>query len=623
MKAHVRYKQLTPLLLKRALQNYIEEIDPGKTYFIETEIHQWLEPSEELLSKILIDFNKSRFKVFEDIHLLMVQAIQRRNMIEGELREEKHLTEAPPLGDVSSKDFRKLSWAKDVQELQDRLFKIKSLQVEAASKLNEEMKNKALLRIEKKRSKFEEEFLNEDPIYREQFILTNILKATAASLDTHTAYFTPDEANRFMIGVQQRLFGIGAQLRDDLNGLTIVKIVEGGPASKSKELKVKDRIIAVNGEPIVGLDILDAVDLIQGEEGTPVILTVIREKVTDKHVNEEKLDIKLIRGEVVIKQNRIESSFEPFGDGGIACIRLFSFYQDPESSSAKDLEDELKRLLKEHNVKGVILDLRYNGGGLLPQAVAVAGLFITKGIVVSIKDDKGNIQHLRDTDGTTVWDGPLMILVNRASASAAEIVAQSLQDYGRAIIIGDDHTYGKGTFQTFTLNANNKGMINPQGEYKVTKGMYFTVSGKSPQVFGVGSHVVVPGMLSEIEIGEKYEKFHLENEKIKGNYEDNLSDIPFYQRSNIAKLYRFNLQPRLTHFVELVPLLSKNSNARIEKDVNYQNFLNEIKSLDSDKKEKEMLQFGQNDLQLQETYNVMKDFIFLLKNQKDSLQATK
>jgi len=299
-----------------------------------------------------------------------------------------------------------------------------------------------------------------------------VLKAFANALDTHTEYFTPEEAQQFLIAVQQRLFGIGAALRDDLNGFRIIKIVEGGPADRSGELKINDLVIAINGEPVVGMNINDGVQLIRGEENTPVTLTVVREIPDDHEKKEETLDISLMRGEVLIKESRYEVSYEPYGDGIIAYLRLFSFYQDPEHSSANDLAAEFEKLKKEHKILGVLLDLRNNSGGLLVQAVEVTGLFITKGVVVSIKDENGAVQHLRDVDGSSMWNGPLVVLINRLSASASEIVAETLQDYGRGIVVGDDHSYGKGSFQTFTLTADGKSHVNPEGEYKVTRGRY-------------------------------------------------------------------------------------------------------------------------------------------------------
>lgn len=601
LKAHVRYKYLTPELIERILNNYLEQLDAGKTYLVEEEVKLWTSPSKELVAKVHGDFLEGRFPEFERIHALMVNAIERRNRIEEEIQSET-LPEK-----VSAEEFKDLKWCASEAELQDRLLRLRALQFDAASKIDDELEAKTVQRIEKRRIKRQEEVIGDSTETRTQFILVSILKSVASALDTHTAYFTPQEATQFMINVQQRLFGIGAQLRDDLNGFTVVRIVEGGPAHQRKDLKLRDRIVAVDGEPVVGMDIFDAVELIRGEEGTLVKLTVIREEGEEKA--ETKLDIEIERGEVVLKEARIESSYEPFGNGAIAYIKLHSFYQDPENSSAQDLREELSRLMAEHPMKGVILDLRHNSGGLLSQAVAVTGLFITKGVVVSIKDDVGTLQHLRDLDGKMLWDGPLVVLINRASASAAEIVAQTLQDYGRAIVVGDDHSYGKGSFQTFTLQATGKGTVDPQGEYKVTRGIYYTVSGKSPQLVGVGADVIVPGVLSEMDIGEQYAKYPLEGDHIPENFDDQLADVPRSQREKIKHLYKFDLQAKLQHFTKHVDVLAKNSKERVKNNRNYQNFLKEIKKNDVEGEESEI--FGQNDLQLFETYNVMKDLILL------------
>lgn len=605
IKSHASHTKLTPEIMKRVISNYIDELDPNKTYFIESDIKTWIDPSPELLQRTLNQYNEGNFTLFYEIRDQMLKAVARRKILDQEVNDDELPT------DVEPNEFKDMEWVKTEKELLTRLERIKALQIETSRKLNDEFREKAMQRIEKHQAKREEEITNPDPKQCEQFVLASILKATASALDAHTSYFTPGEATQFMINVQQRLFGIGAQLRDDLNGFTIVKIIEGGPAYENKDLKVKDRIVAVDDEPVVGMDILSAVELIRGKEGTPVKLTVMRDVGTEDNKKEEKLNITIIRGEVVLKESRYESAYEPFGDGVIAYLKLYSFYQDPESSSATDLANEIEKLKAEHNVKGVVLDLRDNSGGLLSQAVGVTGLFITKGIVVGIKDNTGSIQYLRDLDGKVTWDGPLVVLVNRASASASEIVAQTLQDYGRAIIVGDDHTYGKGSFQTFTLNVGKEGSVNPEGEYKVTRGRYYTVSGKTPQLTGVLSDIVLPGHLSEIDIGEQYAKYPLENDSIKPNFEDDLSDVPYSQRQKISLLYKYDLQKQLDIYTPYMSTLKSNSQYRIENNKNYQALLKEIKKenlLEDESKE----QFGQNDLQLTEANNIMKDLIILM-----------
>jgi len=600
----VCHKALTTDLIQRTLQNFLEELDPTKTYFIESEIADWIHPSETTLQRALSGFKNNDFSLFQEIHSAYIIAMERRSAIESDISQREL-----PIG-VKSEEFKDLEWALCHEDLVNRNLRIKALQLEATEKLGDESQSKFVQRIQKRRHNRELEMSGATLDDRNKITLSLLLKASTAALDSHTNYFTPTEANQFMIQVQQRLFGIGAQLRDDLDGLSVTRILENSPASLSNKLKINDKIIAVDHEPVVGMEITEAVELIRGEKGTPVLLTILRETTEGESKQTEKSEIELIRNEVVLDETRLESNVEPYGDGVIATLKLFSFYQDPKSSSASDIRKAIDQIKKENKLKGVILDLRSNAGGLLTQAVSVTGLFINKGIVVSIKDNTGKVQHLREVDGKPAWEGPLFVLVNRASASAAEIVAQTLQDYGRAIVVGDDHTFGKGSFQTFTLDPINNPKVNPQGEYKVTRGRYYTVSGKSPQLTGVISDIDIPGILSQLDIGEKYAKFPLENDQIEPHFEDDLSDISPFHRIQLGPMYKYNLQTQLTTYVPFLDVLKKNCNVRISSNKNYQNFLTELakKNFDSDPIEL----FGQTDLQLSEAHNVMKDLIFLM-----------
>lgn len=624
MHAHASHKELTPVLIRRMLTNYIDELDPTKTYFLESDIHQWLEPTDEAVEQILAEFKKNNFRAFEEIHAALVQAIKRRH----ELQKQIDLAHLPK--NVKAAEFKDMKWCVTESELLRRLERIKALQLDATLKLSASAKEKSLQRIAKREAIFEEEMQAKSVEEHKKRVFSHILKAAAAALDAHTAYFNPDEATQFMITVQQRLVGIGAQLRDDINGFTIVKIIEGGPAWRSKELKVKDKIIAVNGEPVVGMDIIDAVELIRGPENSTVVLTIMRENSdTGK---EEILNFTILRSEVVLKETRYESSLEPYGDGAIGYLKLFSFYQDAESSSGSDLTAAIKKMQRENNLKALVLDLRSNSGGLLSQAVDVAGLFLSKGIVVSIKDEHGQIQHLRHLEDEKIWNGPLVVLINRASASASEIVAGTLQDYGRALIIGDDRTYGKGSFQTFTLNATKAEQINPEGEYKVTRGRYYTVSGKTPQLTGVFSDITAPGPLSETDIGEKFSKYPLENDSINANFDDDLLDVPANQRDKIRMLYKFNLQPKLSMYDRYLPLLAKNSAQRIENNKIYQEFLKELKkdgkdgkdAKEGEKDEEDIADegtFSKSDLQLTESYNIVKDLLYIILKENTTIDT--
>ena len=604
LKAHVSYQKLTPELIDRALQNYIEELDPTKTYFIESEIAPWLKPSQELLGASLEQYKNEDFTAFEELHEVMIAAIARRNLLE------KDIDPALLPKNVQSSEFKDLVWAKTEEELKVRLERIRALQLDTAEKLKSETRPQFLKRLNKRRINREEELITNSPKEKKQLVLAYVLKAVSSSLDSQTAYFTPAEANQFMIQVQQRLFGIGAQLHDDLSGFKILRILEGGPAMLSEKLKVGDRIIAVDNEPVVGMDIVEAVELIRGQQGTTVKLTILREVGSEENKQEEKLEIEIIRAEVVLKETRLEKSYEPYGNGVIGHLHLFSFYQDPNSSSAGDLREAILEMKKKQNLKGIVLDLRNNAGGLLPQAVSVTGLFISKGVVVSVKDNTGVVQHLRNIDGQPIWTGPLIVLTNRTSASAAEIVAQTLQDYGRAIVVGDPHTYGKGTFQTFTLESANYGKVNPKGEFKVTRGRYYTVSGKSPQLTGVQADIAIPGIFSALDIGEEFSKFPLANDQIPATFEDDLSDIPAIHRNQIMRVYKVNMQTKLDIYQPYLSTLRANCTERLELNTNYQTFLKEIAKQDFSSDVVDY--YSQTDLQLDETMNIMKDLILLM-----------
>ncbi|MGL5263650.1 MAG: S41 family peptidase [Candidatus Rhabdochlamydia sp.] len=606
LKAHVSYQQLTPELITRALKNYLEELDPLKTYFLDYEIFKWTNPSEELLKVILTEYEQENFASFEEIHNLMLLAIDRRNTLE------KQLEKSPLPEDVSHLEFKDVSWVKNVDALKDRILRIKSLQLRAATKIDPDIRDQFIQRLAKRRICRENDLKGKTDQERLRIVLSYVLKSISSALDSQTIYFTPAEANQFMIQVQQRLFGIGAQLRDDLTGLTVVHILEKSPASLPDKLKVGDRIVAVNNEPIIGLEIIEAVELIRGPQGSSVILTVLRETKEGEIIKENKLEIEIVRGEIVLKEARLETQIEPYGNGVIAILHLFCFYQDNHSSSATDLAKAIEEIKKNHLLKGIILDLRNNAGGLLTEAVAVSGLFLSKGIVVSIKNNQDKVYHLRNLENKKEWDGPLIVLTNRMSASSSEIVAQTLKDYGRAVIIGDPETFGKGTFQTFTLECNNFGKVNPKGEYKVTRGRYYTASGKSPQLIGVTSDIVLPGVLSTLEIGEKYSKFPVQTDHIEPHFEDTFSDIPFIHRQRVNKLYQEDKQSVLP--IKNLPLLKKNAEQRVANNKNYQNFLKEMAK--KDELGESTLFFGLNDLQLEETVKVMKDYILLAEKEK-------
>lgn len=602
--AHASYNKLTPELMGKALSNFIDQLDPAKSYLVREEIEWALSPSSEELEALLASYGRSDFSTFEQLYREMERAIVRR----GEVEEEIDQLTLP--SHVSHVEFRDPDWCSSVEELRERLLRLRSLQMEMARTASAARFGETMERIAQRRVRREESLFHLKGEKRAQQIRVFLLKALANALDAQTAYFTPQEAEEFAIQLQQRLYGIGVQLREGIDGFTIVQVIEGGPSEAQGEIRANDRVVAVNGETVVGMDINDFVRLVRGEAGSQVQLTLLREVGKGEEKHDERLEVEITRGEVVFKETRIEASATPFGDGVIANIALHSFYQDERHSSAGDLREEFEKLKAQHKIKGVILDLRSNAGGLLPQAIDVAGLFISKGIVASIKVNGGKIQYLRDVDGELMWNGPLIVLVNRISASSAEIVAQALQDYGRALVVGDRTTFGKGTYQTLTIDLAGERGFDPLGEYKVTRGMYYTVSGKSPQLHGVKADIVVPSLFAELEIGEQFSKFPLDGGEIAANFHDDLSDVPLLHRPSARKSYHFDLQRRMTDYNRFLDQLRANSERRIAANQNYQNFLKRV--LEEEDWSDEPPAFGLNDLQLEESVQIMADLLYLI-----------
>jgi carboxyl-terminal processing protease len=600
MTYHPTFKRMESMLAIRLLSTFCDELDPSKTYFLKNEVSEWIDPSEETISRALSAFDNGKFDMFEEMLRLMGKAIARRETLEARLEEEDLI----PAATIR---FHEMDWADDAGVLYERLRSIRSAQVEAAEHLDQGLCRTALFRIKKRRLAFEQQRQPKEGVSFKQTVDTFIMKAFASALDSQSAYFTPSEAKQLLAGMQQRLFGIGILLRDDIDGFSVIKVVEGGPSDRQKALELGDKIIAIDDEPVIGLDIMDVVEMIRGEPGSTIALKIVRRRDDGGKEAFQPMDIRLRRGEVVVKDSRYGSQTVPYDDGVMTYLRLHSFYQDDETSSYADLLSELERCQKQHEIKGVILDLRYNPGGLLGQAVAVAGLFMEKGIVVSMKNEAGELTHMRNIASKRMWNGPLVILLNRASASASEIVAQALQDWGAAIVVGDDRSFGKGSYQLFTLNPNGAAPPNPKGEFKVTRGRYYTVSGKTPQLTGVQSDIIVPGLLCFTEIGERYSKYPLMADSVLSHFDDTFEDVPAFQRSLLRRLYSIGHQERVDRWRRLLPDLRYLSKKRIGQNAEYQ------KCIEDAKKASDFINVEEarnaRDWQLEEAWNVLKDMI--------------
>jgi carboxyl-terminal processing protease len=343
---------------------------------------------------------------------------------------------------------------------------------------------------------------------KESDYFTAYLDTMTRAFGPHTSYLPPEEKEDFDINMTGKLEGIGAILKESDGFIKVVRIIPGSASWRQGELGSEDVILNVSSpgeEPISVIEapVRDAVKLIRGPKGTTVNLTVKKPSGIIK-------TIPIQRDIVVIKSAYAKSGVFSVGDQRFGYINLPSFYRDFEDNKNQNAADDIKgALLALNQTKGLILDLRNNGGGSLKDAVDITGFFIEDGPVVQVSDNLSRKDVYKDDDDAIVYDRPLIVLVNPFSASASEIVAAALQDYGRAIILGNAHTFGKGTVQKV---VNLDKMLfrlesSPLGFIKITIQEYFRINGQSTQFKGVVPDIVYPGEYDYLDIGEKELKF--------------------------------------------------------------------------------------------------------------------
>jgi carboxyl-terminal processing protease len=366
-------------------------------------------------------------------------------------------------------------------------------------------------------------------------VLQTYLTALAHVYDPHSDYLGQAQLDQFAMSMNLGFFGIGAELTLSEEGYcTIQRLLPGGPAMKSKKIKEKDRIVAVaqgDGPPVdvIDMSLPKAVQLIRGPKGTEVRLTIIP---ADADASTRSV-VSIIRDEIPLEDSAAKAKVIDVSDGRggtvrVGVIDLPSFYATFDVTSSKDKPEpkstttDVARLLKkleQENVSGVILDLRRNGGGSLDEAIKLAGLFIKTGPVVQVKREDGKVEQLTDTDSNVLYDGPLVVMTSRGSASASEIVAGALQDYGRALIVGDISTHGKGTVQSVNPLGQLMSLRRPAtnaGALKLTIKKFYRPSGASTQLKGVTPDIVLPSVANASkDIGEKALDYALPWDEIK------------------------------------------------------------------------------------------------------------
>ncbi len=517
---HYAPKAIDDGFSKKVYEQYLKRLDPRKRFFLKSDIKEFSKYKtaiDDQLKNHQVDF-------FKLTYTRLQQRIDEMNKVYQDILEEgfdfskpeKIHTEYEDLAYPTTEKERRDRWRKQLKfSTLSSYYNLKKDQKREAEKAEKEgdtdFEPKTDAELQKEAQKNTRHALkqffdiNEDLDESDWFSF--YLNTIAHEFDPHTGYFAPRDKENFDINMSGSLEGIGAQLQKDLDNIKVIRLISGGPAWRDGRLEVGDIIKKVRQEDeekavsIVGMPINDAVQLIRGPKGSQVILTV--EKV-DGSITEIELTRDVVQLEATYARSAItQKNGETYG-----LIKLPSFYFDMDDYEKRNAASDVRKqieYLKEQHIDGLILDLRNNGGGSLSTAIDIAGFFIDKGPVVQVRSRDHDKKVLKDRNSSVKWNGSLVILVNELSASASEILAAAMQDYGRAVILGSEQTYGKGTVQRF-INLNRfmrSDELGNMGALKITTQKFYRINGGATQLKGVHSDVVVPDRYTFIKIGER------------------------------------------------------------------------------------------------------------------------
>ena len=514
--AHYLDKEINDEFSEKVFYTFLENLDPYKRYFYASDIEEFSK------YKYLIDdaFKNPNLDFFE-----LVYKRYTKRMLESEKIFNDILSKPFDFNknEVCECDFEELDYVKTKDQLFDRWRKL--LKIYVIENYHNEIED------DLRKSKEDSDFILRNPVLIEKktretlketmqqnyaFISEEMqrsdwfsvyINSFVSQYDPNTSYLDPESKDRFDVDMSGNYAGIGARLQKKIDKVEITEVISGGPAWRDNSLEKGDAILKVRqddeDEPvgILNMRLGEAVKLIKGKKGTKVHLTV-------KKVDGSVTEVTVKRDIVLLEETYIKSSIVEKDNNTYGLINIPKFYIDFDNQSnrdaAKDLRTEIERL-KEEGIQGLVIDLRNNGGGALKTVVDMAGMFIKNGPVVQVKYFDKEKQVLSDRDRSVLWTGPLVILVNEGSASASEILAAAMQDYKRAIIIGGNQTWGKGTVQNvFPLNRMVRGNTNGDlGALRYTTQKYYRINGGSVQLEGVKSDINVPYRYKYLEFGEK------------------------------------------------------------------------------------------------------------------------
>ncbi len=527
---HYSRRPLDDELSQRAFSLYLKQLDPRKRFLFSSDVDSL---EQKFSKKVDDEINEGRISLPDTASKLFVKRVLQvkgllPDIFKGgfDFKREEFLETDP----------EKVKYVNDKSELRERWRLLLKMQIidEYLSRYDENLKDAAKEKknlSEKEETRLWREATQKIKERNERYLgrlistprqdyYDRYFISVAQAYDPHTIYMPPDSKEDFDIHMSGELEGIGALLREEDGYIKVVRIIPGSASERQGELAAEDIILSVSekgGEPfdLTERRIRDAVRHIRGPKGTEVILTV-------EKPDGSKRVIPIIRDVVLIEETYVKSTVVQ-SEGGVKVgyLKIPSFYRDFKApvigDRSRNVTDDTRSALfslKSQGVEAVILDLRDDGGGSLPDAVKTSGLFLSGGPVVQVKDYDGQVHLLDDTDSNVAYAGPLVVLVNQFSASASEIMAAVLQDYDRALIVGGLHTHGKGTVQALMdLNKRlplfNFKKYGDLGALKITIQKFYRVNGGSVQYKGVEPDIVAPSLLDALKTGERYIDYSL------------------------------------------------------------------------------------------------------------------
>jgi carboxyl-terminal processing protease len=514
---HYRKIELNDSISSVILDNYIASLDGDKIYFLASDIENF-----EQYRNTLDDDLKSGNLVpaFHIYNIFKKRFIARNEYVNQLVEKDFDFT----VDEYYETDRENASWASSEKELNEvwrKLIKSQALSLKLSDKKEAEINEMLKTRYSNMETAISE--------YNSEDVFQIYMNSFTESFDPHTSYFSPSTSENFKIAMSQSLEGIGASLQRDSDYTKVAELVPGGPAFKSKELQKNDRITGVaqgkNGEmvDVIGWRLNEVVKLIRGPKGTVVRLQILPAL---EGANATPVEISLVRDKIKLEEQAAKKEIIKVNkdnkEYSIGVITIPTFYMDFEeaqkgnpnyTSTTRDVKKLIRELEKE-KIDGLVIDLRYNGGGSLTEAIELSGLFIEDGPVVQVKNANGSIEVAEDPDPELFYDGPLGVLTNRFSASASEIFAGAIQDYDRGVVIGEQ-SYGKGTVQNLLdLARFLPGAKGESGQVKVTLAKFYRVTGSSTQHKGVTPDIELPSVFSAEEFGESSQPSALPWDKI-------------------------------------------------------------------------------------------------------------